>query len=255
MPLPDETLVYPAHGAGSLCGRSLSTDTVSTMGEQRQYNYALQPMSEQDFVTLVTSDQPEAPQYFVYDAVMNRKERQTLDESLKRALKPLSVQDALQLQREGTQLLDVWEPADYEGAHLTNSLNIGLGGRFATFAGMLLDQENSIVIIAEPGREEESALRLGPIGYDHVAGYLEGGMASLKNIPEAVGRTVRITPATLAERLNTPDSPVVLDVRTDGEVREKRIENSQHIPVHQLKERIAEVPQDRPVAVYCESGY
>ena len=255
MPLPDETLVYPAHGAGSLCCRSLSTDTVSTMGEQRQYNYALQPMSEQDFVTLVTSDQPEAPQYFVYDAVMNRKERQTLDESLKRALKPLSVQDALQLQREGTQLLDVWEPADYEGAHLTNSLNIGLGGRFATFAGMLLDQENPIVIIAEPGREEESALRLGRIGYDHVAGYLDGGMASLENAPEAVGRTVRITPATLAERLSTPDSPVVLDVRTDGEVREKRIENSQHIPVHQLRERIAEVPQDREVAVYCESGY
>ena len=159
MPLPDETLVYPAHGAGSLCGRSLSTDTVSTMGEQRQYNYALQPMSEQDFVTLVTSDQPEAPQYFVYDAVMNRKERQTLDESLKRALKPLSVQDALQLQREGTQLLDVWEPADYEGAHLTNSLNIGLGGRFATFAGMLLDQENPIVIIAEPGRAGKKKVR------------------------------------------------------------------------------------------------
>ena len=225
------------------------------MGEQRQYNYALQPMSEQDFVTLVTSDQPEAPQYFVYDAVMNRKERQTLDESLKRVLKPLSVQDALQLQREGTQLLDVREPADYEGAHFTNSLNIGLGGRFATFAGMLLDQENPIVIIAEPGREEESALRLGRIGYDHVAGYLDGGMASLENAPEAVGRTVRITPATLAERLSTPASPVVLGVRTDGEVREKRIENSQHIPVHQLRERIAEVPQDREVAVYCESGY
>lgn len=255
MPLPDETLVYPAHGAGSLCGRSLSTDTVSTMGEQRRYNYALQPMSEQDFVTLVTSDQPEAPQYFVYDAVMNRKERQTLDESLKRALKPLSVQDTLRLQREGAQLLDVREPADYEGAHFTNSLNIGLGGRFATFAGMLLDQENPIVIIAEPGREEEGALRLGRIGYDHVAGYLEGGMASLENLPEAVERTVRITPATLAERLNTPDSPVVLDVRTDGEVKQKRIENSQHIPVHQLRERISEVPQDRDVAVYCESGY
>ncbi|MCH8256113.1 MAG: MBL fold metallo-hydrolase, partial [Gemmatimonadetes bacterium] len=177
LPLPDETLIYPAHGAGSMCGKALSTETVSTMGEQRKYNYALQPMSEAEFTALVIADQPDAPQYFVYDAIMNRKEHRTLDESLQRSLKPLAAAELIRQQKEGAQVLDVREPADYEGAHVANSLNIGLSGRFATFAGILLDSDAPIVIVAEPGREEEAAMRLGRIGYDNVIGYLEGGMA------------------------------------------------------------------------------
>ncbi len=255
LPLPDETLVYPAHGAGSLCGRALSTDTVSTMGEQRKYNYALQPMSEAEFVSLVTADQPEAPQYFVYDAIMNRKEHQTLEESLKRVLKPLSLEAVLDLRGEGAQLLDVRDSADYEGAHITNSLNIGLGGRFATFAGILLAKDVPIVVVAEPGREEEAALRLGRIGFDHVAGYLEGGMASLEGRSEVTSRTDRITPAALQERLVRSEAPAVLDVRTENEFLESKSKGSRNIPVNHLEERIEKVPDDTPVVVYCESGY
>ncbi len=255
LPLPDETLVYPAHGAGSLCGRALSTDIVSTMGEQRKYNYALQPMSETEFVSLVTADQPEAPQYFVYDAIMNRKEHQSLEASLKRVLKPLSVAAVLDLQLEGAQLLDVRESADYEGAHITNSLNIGLGGRFATFAGILLAKDVPIVVIAEPGREEDAAMRLGRIGFDHVAGYLEGGMASLEGRSEVTSRTDRITPAALDERLVLSEAPAVLDVRTENEFLESKIKGSRNIPVNHLEERVKEVPDDTPVVVYCESGY
>ena len=255
LPLPDETLVYPAHGAGSLCGRALSTDTVSTMGEQRKYNYALQPMSEAEFVSLVTADQPEAPQYFVYDAIMNRKEHQTLEASLKRVLKPLFLSAVLDLQWEGAQLLDVRDSADYEGAHITNSLNIGLGGRFATFAGILLAKDVPIVLIAEPGREEEAAMRLGRIGFDHVAGFLEGGMASLEGRPDVTSRTDRITPAALQERLVLAEAPAVLDVRTENEFLESKIKGSRNIPVNRLEERVKEVPNDTPVVVYCESGY
>ncbi len=255
LPLPDETLVYPAHGAGSMCGRALSTETVSTMGEQRKYNYALQPMSEAEFTALVTADQPDAPQYFVYDAIMNRKERQTLDESLQLSLKPLGADELLRQQREGAHVLDVREPADYEGAHVANSINIGLSGRFATFAGILLDSDTPIVIVADPGREEEAALRLGRIGYDHVVGYLEGGMAALASREEVTRRTERITPATVDEHLRQPDPPAILDVRTENEFQGMRIEGSLHIPLHHVLERIGEVPTDRPVVVHCESGY
>src|SRR5947209_5787121 len=123
-PLPDDTLVYPAHGAGSLCGKNLSTDTVSTMGVQRRYNYALQPMSRERFIELVTADQPDTPAYFTYDAQLNARERPTLDEELERELKPLSLDQALSLAEGGAQLLDTREPADFEGAHLSGALNV-----------------------------------------------------------------------------------------------------------------------------------
>ena len=255
LPLPDETLIYPAHGAGSMCGRALSTETVSTMGEQRKYNYALQPMSEAEFTALVIADQPDAPQYFVYDAIMNRKEHRTLDESLQRSLKPLAAAELIRQQKEGAQVLDVREPADYEGAHVANSLNIGLSGRFATFAGILLDSDAPIVIVAEPGREEEAAMRLGRIGYDNVIGYLEGGMAALASQQDVTRRTERITPATVGEHLGLPNPPVIIDVRMENEFKEMRIEGSLNIPLNHLLERIEEVPTDRAVVVHCQSGY
>ena len=255
LPLPDETLVYPAHGAGSFCGKSLSTDTVSTIGEQRRYNYALQPMSEAEFVSLVTADQPEPPQYFVYDSVMNRKEHQTLGNALQRALTPLGLDEVLKLMSEGAQVLDVREPADYDGAHVANSLNIGLGGRFASFAGILLDRDIPIVLVAEPGREEEAAMRLGRIGYDHVAGYLDGGMASLAAREDVTRRTNRTTPATVDELLDLPDPPVIIDVRTENEHTQSRIRGSRNIPLNQLRERINEIPAEGSVVVHCQSGY
>ena len=177
--LPDTSLVYPAHGAGSLCGKALSQETSSTIGEQRRSNYALQPMNKAAFVELVTADQPDAPPYFTYDAVLNSKERPTLDETLARQANPMTLDHLLSLQTVGAQILDVRDPAEFASAHLAGSINIGLGGQFATWAGTVLSREAPIVIIADPGREHEAATRLGRIGFDHVAGYLEHGMASL----------------------------------------------------------------------------
>jgi rhodanese-related sulfurtransferase/glyoxylase-like metal-dependent hydrolase (beta-lactamase superfamily II) len=253
--LPDETLVYPAHGAGSMCGKNLSTDTVSPLGVQRRYNYALQPMSKAEFVRLVTADQPDAPPYFSYDAMLNRRERPTLEQALQQELTPLSLDDVLRLSNTGAQVLDVREPADFEGAHLVGSINIGLGGSYATWAGTVLERDKPIVLIAEPGREHEAAMRLGRIGFDSVAGYLRGGMQALTMRPDLLRRTERITAATLAEQLATPEPPFILDVRMPREWQNKHIAGSVNVPLNHLQERLNEVPRHRRLVLHCQSGY
>ena len=255
LPLPDETLVYPAHGAGSLCGKNLSTDTVSTIGVQRLYNYALQPMSKDEFLRILMADQPDTPAYFTYDAVLNAKERPTLEEALERELRPLSLEETLRIRDEGGQLLDTRDPAEFAGAHLAGSLNVGLGGSYATWCGTILDRERPIVIVAEPGREREAATRLGRIGFDGVAGFLAGGMQALDGRPDLVARIERVTATSLAEQLGSPEPPLVVDVRTEREWQEKRIASSLDIPLGHLEERVAELPADRAIVVHCASGY
>src|SRR5204863_681187 len=146
--LPDSSLVYPAHGAGSLCGKALSKETVSTIGEQRRLNYALQPMSKSTFVDLVTADQPDAPAYFTYDAVLNSQERPTLDAALARELNPMTLDQVLAIQQVGGQVLDTRDAGDFAAAHLAGSINIGLGGQYATWAGTVLSHDKPIVIVA-----------------------------------------------------------------------------------------------------------
>lgn len=255
LPLPDDTLVYPAHGAGSLCGKNLSTDTVSTIGVQRKYNYALQPMSRERFVEIVTADQPDTPGYFTYDAVLNSRERSTLDEALLRELRPLSLAEVRELIDAGVQLLDTRDQAEFEGAHIRGALNIGLTGSFATWCGTFLDQERPVVLIAEPGREEEAATRLGRIGFDNVAGYLAGGMQPLEQAPDLVERTERITAGSLRERLGESKPAVLLDVRTADEWTQAHITAAVNLPLSQLTERMDEIPASRPLVVYCASGY
>ncbi|MGB6682667.1 MAG: MBL fold metallo-hydrolase [Candidatus Acidiferrum sp.] len=255
LPLPDGSLVYPAHGAGSLCGRAISKETVSTIGEQRRLNYALQPMSKQAFIGLVTADQPDAPPYFVYDAVLNSKERPTLDEALGRGLTPLELDAVLALQAEGAQILDTREPEEFGAAHLVGSINIGLGGQYATWAGTVLDHAHPIVVIAAPGRENESAIRLGRIGFDHVAGYLRNGLQSLEGRPELIAFTERLSAQFAAELMASSQPPVILDVRAPREREHKHIAGSLSTPLNHLSERVEELPKNRPLLVYCAGGY
>jgi glyoxylase-like metal-dependent hydrolase (beta-lactamase superfamily II)/rhodanese-related sulfurtransferase len=252
--LPDASLVYPAHGAGSLCGKALSRETVSTIGEQRKSNYALQPMTKGEFIDLVTADQPDAPPYFTYDAVLNSKERPTLDEALARELNPMTIELVLALQRTGGQILDTRDPAEFAAAHLRGSLNIGLGGQYATWAGTLLGRDRPIVIIADPGREHEAATRLGRIGFDHIVGYLQDGLRGLESRPELMATTERLAAPLAAERLAS-GKPVVVDVRAPGEREQKHVAGSVNIPLNHLAERAGELPADRPVIVYCAGGY
>ena len=258
--LPDATLVYPAHGAGSMCGKSLSKETVSTIGEQKKFNYALQPMSLEAFKKIVTADQPEAPDYFVHDAILNRKERASLGAAMEKTLKPLSLDEVLALGKTGAQLLDVRDGIDFEGGHLKGTLNIALSGKYATWAGSMLAQDKPIVVIAEEGGEEEAVMRLGRIGFDNVAGYLAGGMKALAARDDLVEQTERITALALAEWLagKRPDAgvpPIVVDVRSASEHAGGHIAGSLNIPLTHLDERISEIPAGRPVAVHCEGGY
>ena len=255
LPLPDASLVYPAHGAGSLCGKAISKETVSTIGEQRKLNYALQPMSKKAFIELVTADQPEAPPYFVYDAVLNSKERATLDEALQRELTPLDLHRVLELQASGAQILDTREPEEFASTHLAGSTNIGLSGQYATWAGTILSREKPIVIIANPDRESESAVRLGRIGFDNVAGYLNDGMRTLESRPDLTRTFERLSPQLAAEIIASGVAPQLLDVRTSREREQKLIEGSVSIPLNHLFERAGELQKNRPVLVYCAGGY
>jgi hydroxyacylglutathione hydrolase len=253
--LPDASLVYPAHGAGSLCGKALSKETVSTLGEQRRVNYALQPMSKEAFIQVVTADQPEAPPYFTYDAVLNSEERPTLDEALAREMNPLTLNAVLGLKANGAQILDTRDPDEFGAAHMAGSINIGLGGQYATWAGTMLDHKHPIVIIAAPGREAESAIRLGRIGFDHVAGYLQDGLHSLDARPELIAKTERLSAPFAAELLSSNQPPLVVDVRAPREREQKHIGGSLSIPLNRLAENLARLPKNRSLLVYCAGGY
>jgi len=255
LPLPDTSLVYPAHGAGSLCGKAISKETVSTIGEQRRSNYALQPMSEAAFIELVTADQPDAPPYFTYDAVLNSRERPTLDQALARELRPLTIDQLLEEQARGAQVLDTRESAAFAAAHLAGSINIALIGQYATWAGTILSRDVPIVLVADPGTEMESALRLGRIGFDHVAGFLAGGLASASAGPGRITATPRIGADVAALRLRSSTPPVLVDVRTATERSQKHIDGSTHIPLNHLIERMREIPRERPVLLHCAGGY
>jgi rhodanese-related sulfurtransferase len=253
--LPDQSLVYPAHGAGSLCGKALSKETVSTLGEQRRSNYALQPMSKEAFIQVVTAEQPEAPAYFIYDAVLNSQERPTLDQALAREMNPLTLDRVLELQAAGAQILDTRDAAEFASAHLVGSINIGLVGQYATWAGTVLDRKHPIVIIADPDRENESAVRLGRIGFDHVAGYLKDGLHSLESRPELIAFTERLSAPFAAELLSSPQPPLAIDVRAPRERDQKYIAGSLGIPLNHLTENLEKLPKDRPLLVYCAGGY
>ena len=255
LPLPDSSLVYPAHGAGSLCGKAISRETVSTIGEQRAANYALQPMSRSAFIDLVTADQPDAPAYFTYDAVLNSRERPTLDQALARELQPLTLEQVLAEQARGAQVLDTRDSAEFAAAHLAGSINIGLIGQYATWAGTILSRDSPIVIIAGPGTETESALRLGRIGFDHVAGFLEGGLASAADRERLIVATERLGADVAASRLASDTAAVLIDLRSPAERAQKRIDGSLHIPLNHLMERVADIPPRRPLILHCAGGY
>ena len=255
MALPDQCLVYPAHGAGSLCGKAISKETFSTLGEQRKSNYALQPMTKEAFIQLVTADQPDAPAYFNYDAVLNSQERPTLDQALAYEMNPLTIESVLELQEHGAQILDTRDPAEFASTHLAGSINIGLIGQFATWAGTVLDRTNPIVIIAAPGLEKESAIRLGRIGFDHIAGYLHDGLQSLKSHPDLTAATERLCASFAAELLSSPQPPLAIDVRSPRERNQKSIAGSLGIPLNRLTENVQQLSKDRPLLVYCAGGY
>ena len=251
--LPDSTRVYPAHGAGSACGKNLSTDTWSTIGDQRQTNYALLADSKETFFDLVTEGQPPAPDYFVYDAVLNRKDRDLLDESDVPAALTLAEFD--QRLADGAMVIDGRDPEEFGHGHLAGSINVGLNGRYAEFAGSVIPHDVDIVLVVDEGFELEAKNRLARIGFDRVVGFLEHPYVVMLDHPDRVRHASRMTAVEFDARRDDIDGLQLVDIRNPGEVALGTIRGSTTIPVGQLPSRIDELDPAAPTVVYCAGGY
>jgi glyoxylase-like metal-dependent hydrolase (beta-lactamase superfamily II)/rhodanese-related sulfurtransferase len=253
MTLPDATRVYPAHGAGSACGKNLSTDLWSTMGDQKAANYALRAPDKATFMALVTEGQPPAPGYFVYDAILNRKDRGLLDE--RKRPTPMSYEQVLKALDAGAVLVDGRSPEEFAQGHLRHAINIGLEGRYAEFAGSVLPSDVDIVLFTEPGQELEAKNRLARIGFDRVIGYLGSPFKTMFTHQDDLQVASRLTAKAFDERASQMTDLQIVDVRNPGEVAAGTIPNAITIPVGQLPARLGELDPSLPTVVYCAGGY
>jgi hydroxyacylglutathione hydrolase len=252
--LPDSVRVYPAHGAGSLCGRNISSETSSTIGEQRRFNYALRPMSREEFVRLVTADLPEAPAYFARDVQLNRDGPGAL-EALP-APPPLAPEKVAQLGEAGAVVLDTRPSAEYAAGHVPGAMHIGQSGQLASWAGALLSPQVPVVLVAEDEeRVAESRTRLTRVGLENVAGFLDGGIRAWDASGRPLGRTEQIDVAELRDRLDEDRALQLIDVRRPPEWEAGHIGKARHMPLHRLAELAGSLDPERPVAVICASGY
>lgn len=253
MMLPDATRVFPGHGAGSACGKNLSTELTSTIGVQRAANYALQPMSRDKFVHVVTEGQTSAPTYFAYDALRNREMHELLREHEHPT--SLSIAEALEHRRRGAVLLDTREPIGFATGSLLGSVNVGLEGRYAEYVGSVVGPDEDIVLLTEPGTELEAKVRLGRIAYDRVVGYVENLYQVIRQHPQLVQVGSRLTAGAFDERRHSLTDLQVLDVRNVGEAEEGSIAGATNIPLARLRDEMTTLDPARPTVAYCAGGY
>ncbi len=254
--LPDATEVWPAHGAGSACGRALSDERVSTMGREKMLDPALRPVldgDEEAFVRALMEGQSAIPPYFPHDVTENRQGAATMEEVRARgqAMPPHAVEA---ISESGTLVLDTRLPDEFGAGHVPGAVNIGLDGKFAPWVGNVLTPDVPVIVVAASGRDEESVTRLARVGYENVVGWLEGGMNAWRNAGGEMQAVPQMSPADLRTLLGSSQSPKVLDVRTDDEWEAGHINGALHIPLDQLTRRIGEVPRE-PLFVLCGSGY
>ena len=260
--LSDEVEVFPAHGAGSMCGRNMSKETSSTIGEQRRFNHALKPMSKDEFISMVTTDLPEAPVYFPMDAEINRTGAQGLDALPPPA--PLSAHEVRRLSAEAAAdrarviVLDVRSAADFGAGHVPGSINIGLGGQFAIWSGCLVPRSASILIVAESDEKvEEAVMRLARVGIESVKGYLSGGIEAWREAGFALPTVSQVSVEELHSLIDKDEVQQIVDVRRPPEYEGGHVPHAHHAPLSELRERSAALPFDRskPTAVICAGGY
>lgn len=248
LPLPDATRVFPAHGAGSACGKNLSTATSSTIGEQRRTNYALAPMKEDAFVAAVTEGQSVAPMYFAFASHRNREDRPTFDESA--SVPAMAWSDVEAAVRAGAVVLDTRDPQDFATGHVAGSINVGMGGRFAEMAGEVIGADTDIVLVVDEGTAAEGRNRLARIGFDRVLGFLEGLAAVPADQLRSAGRLDATELAALVDRVQ------VVDVRGPGEIAVSGlVPGAVPVPLSALVARMGELDPTLPTVVYCAGGY
>jgi glyoxylase-like metal-dependent hydrolase (beta-lactamase superfamily II)/rhodanese-related sulfurtransferase len=254
MTLPDDVTVMPAHGAGSSCGKNLSTELTSTIGQQRMSNPSVQPMSEDAFVAMITEGQPAAPPYFASDAAMNKRAHPLLVQD--RQVPEMTPQQVRAALGSGVRVVDARSVDDFAAGHLRGSVNVGFDGRFAETGGMVADVGDRIALITYPGEEQEAALRLARIGSDNAIGYLNVGREGW--FPAELADLVQTAPRTTVaelDRLLAGDAVALIDIRNPGEREAGAVPGSTHIPLAQLRTRLSEVPADKPTVLHCAGGW
>jgi glyoxylase-like metal-dependent hydrolase (beta-lactamase superfamily II)/rhodanese-related sulfurtransferase len=256
MPLSDDLIVYPNHGAGSACGKKMSKETTDTLGNQKQTNYALRAdMTKEEFMKELLTGLTAPPGYFPKNVLMNIQGYESLDTVLERGKKALSVGEFELIANEtGALMLDTRKPEDFAKGFIPNSINIGLDSNFAMWVGeMITDIKQEILIIAEPGREEEAIIRLSRVGYDHSIGYLNGGFDSWKNAGKEIDSVKRIPAEVLVDLYAS--SPIIIDVRKKSEFDSEHIKGAINIPLNEINKHLAEIPKEKPFILHCAGGY
>jgi len=254
-PLADDVIVYPAHGAGSSCGKNIGKETFSTIGQQKKLNYAMQPMDKKAFVKAVTEGLTDAPQYFALDAQLNKQGYSSIDDVLNKNTKALSVAEVEQEMKNGSVVLDVRIPDEFEKGFIPGSVNIGLNGQYAPWVGALLNANIPLVLVAEEGKEAEAVLRLARVGYENVRGYLKDGIKAWQAAGKNSDTVHSISANDLAARINSNPELHVLDVRKPGEVESGMIAGAQHICLSRLQKELHTLDQSKHYFVHCAGGY
>ncbi len=257
LPLPDEVIVYPAHGAGSACGKNMSKETFDTLGNQKQHNYALQPMLKEEFIRQVTDGLTPPPAYFPENVMMNIKGYESIDTVLNRGQQALSVEAFEAAANEsGALILDTRSPQSFAQGFIPNSINIGIDGSFAPWVGALIpDIKQPILLVTDPGREQEVVTRLARVGYDHSLGHLKGGFEAWKAAGKEIDSIESITADELADRLAENPALSVLDVRKSGEYAAEHIENVPNIPLDYINDHLSSINKEEPQYIHCAGGY
>jgi hydroxyacylglutathione hydrolase len=248
--LSDDVIVYPAHGPGSACGKNIGKETVSTIGEQKKFNYALQPMSREEFIERVTDGIQSPPQYFFEDARINKTGYTPIEEVIGRNARPLTEAEFKEHVSNLEIILDTRKADDFEKGHIQGSINIGLNGQFAVWVGSLIHISRKLVLVTEPGKEEETVLRLARVGYENVAGYLKGGIEGWSGPLERVHSIDAGAMKTEMEH-----GVDVLDVRKPGEWNVSHIKGARFTPLADFPEVISSLDKNKPYIVYCGGGY
>lgn len=252
MRLPDDVRVFPAHGAGSACGKNLSTEKQSTIGEQRRYNYACQPMSEDAFLEVVTGGQPTAPAYFVYNATLNKAERSVRDTDA--AIPVLTDEQVDEALADGALLVDARDQQEFAAGHLKGAISIPSDGRLAETVGTVLEPSQRFVIMAPEEEVQEVATRFARIGFDHVLGHVADPEGYLLGREKQVERSSRLTAAQVEEACES-EQVQLIDIRNIGELEAGTIPGARHLPLAELRDRMAELDPERPVVLYCAGGW
>jgi hydroxyacylglutathione hydrolase len=258
IPLADDIVVYPAHGAGSSCGKNLGPETYSTIGEQRRSNYALQQQSKADFVKAVTEGLPEPPQYFPINAKINKEGYESLDAILAKGMRPLSVAAFKEkLQDDSVIVLDTRHSDVFTQGFVPGAVSIGLNGRFAEWAGSLLPFDKTLILVTEAGKEKETIIRLARVGFDKIEGYLEGGYEAWSAAGEKIDLIIDVEPDELAMDLPFDPNLVIVDVRKEPEYGDGHIKTAINIPLGELIDpgSMANLDDNQNIYVHCAGGY